>query len=132
MFRKLWGFMTDKQLVQELQGIRHELFHIRQEQFEIKEKLKAIMATQEEFNAQIAAANEKLDAIGTDVTNIGTSITAETQQILDFLATLPAGIDTSAMDGVVTRLGAAADSLSGTADSISGIFTPPVPAPTEG
>ena len=74
------------------------------------------MASQAEFDAQVQAANDKLDALGT-------AIQAESDQIAAFIASQPAGVDTSALDGVVTRLGAAAD-------SVSGIFTPPeTPAP---
>jgi len=85
------------------------------------------MSAQDDFNAQIQAANDKLDAIGTDVTNTQAAITAEAQQVADFIASQPAGVDTSALQGVVDRLGAAADSLGGTADAVGGIFTPPTP-----
>lgn len=66
--------------------------------------------TQEEFDAQIAAANTSLDDAATAVTN-------EAQQISDFIAMHP-GIDTSALSGVVTR-------LQGVATSVGNIFTPP-------
>ena len=77
----------------------------------IQEKLNKIMATQAELDAQVQAANDKLDALGT-------AIQAEADQIAAFIASQPAGLDTSALDGVVARLGAAAD-------SVSSIFTPP-------
>lgn len=66
---------------------------------------------QDEFNAQIAKATEDLDAIAA-------AVTAETKEIADFIASLPASVDTSALDGVVTRLG-------GVAQSVSDVFTPP-------
>jgi hypothetical protein len=75
------------------------------------------MATQAEFDAQIQAANEKLDALGV-------AIQAEADQVAAAIAALPAGVDTSALDGVVTRLGAAAD-------SVVNIFTPPDTTPAE-
>jgi ABC-type transporter Mla subunit MlaD len=74
-----------------------------------------IMATQQEFDLQITAANEKLDALGTAVAD-------EAAQLKAFLDSLPAGVDTSALDGVIERLG-------GIAESVGGIFTPTENAP---
>jgi septal ring factor EnvC (AmiA/AmiB activator) len=108
-----------------LEFLEKEFGSIKRQLNKINRRLDQIMATQEEFDAQIAAANASLDSISTDLTNISAAITAEAQQISDFIASLPAGTDTSALDGVVTRLGTTADSLSGTADAVGGIFTPP-------
>lgn len=66
---------------------------------------------QEEFDAKIAQANTSLDDIATAITN-------ETQQIIDFIASLPPNTDTSALDGVVTR-------LSTVSTSIGSVFEPP-------
>jgi len=79
----------------------------------INRRLDKIMSNQAEFDAQITAANEKLDALGT-------AVQAEADQVAAFIASQPAGVDTSALDGVVARLGAAAD-------SVGNIFTPPAP-----
>lgn len=88
---------------------------ILKNQEEIARRLNRIMANQEEFDAQVAALNTKLDGISTQ-------IAAEAQQIRDFITANP-GIDTSALDGVATRL----DGL-----NIGGIFEPPTEeTPTE-
>jgi len=79
--------------------------------YKMKGDLIYIMATQEEFDAKITAANEALDAIGV-------AVTAEAKQVADFIAAQPKSVDTSALDGVVTRLG-------GVAASVSDVFTPP-------
>lgn len=79
--------------------------------FLLKGRLDKIMANQADFDAQIQAANDKLDAIGT-------AISDEAKQIADFIANQPASVDTSALQGVVDRLGTVSD-------SVSGIFTPP-------
>lgn len=68
------------------------------------------MANQEEFDAQIARANTSLDGIAT-------AIAAEAAQIQAFIDAHPS-TDTSALEGVVTRL-----ETVGT--SVGGIFTPP-------
>ena len=94
---------------------------------EINRRLTQIMASQEEFDAQIAAANTSLDAIATDITAISAAVTAEAQQIADFIASLPPNVDTSALTGVVDRLGVAAGGLADTSTAIAGIFTPPAP-----
>ncbi len=78
---------------------------------EVKEDLNIIMGLQEDFDAKINAANAALDGIAA-------AVTAEAQQVADFIAGLPPEVDTSALDGVVTRLG-------GVADSVSGVFEPP-------
>ncbi len=77
----------------------------------LKELIKIVMENQAEFDAKITAANEALDAIGA-------AITAEAAQVSEFIAGLPASVDTSALDGVVSRLG-------GVAASVSDVFTPP-------
>lgn len=82
------------------------------------------MATQAEFDAKIDLANETLATIADDVTNIQEAITAEAAEIAAFIEANP-GIDTSALDGVQTRLTAVADNLGTTADSVENIFTPP-------
>lgn len=64
----------------------------------ILKKLEIIIMNQEEFNQEIAKANQSLDDIAVSITN-------ETQEIKDFIASLPPNVDTSALDGVVTRLG---------------------------
>jgi ABC-type transporter Mla subunit MlaD len=79
----------------------------------INRRLDKIMSTQAEVDAQVAAANEKLDALAT-------AIQAEADQVAAAIAALPAGVDTSQFDGVNTR-------LSAMADSVSNIFTPPAP-----
>jgi len=79
---------------------------------QLNRRTKIIMKTQEEFDAQIAAMKESLDAIPA-------AIEAEGQQIRDFIAANP-GLDTSALDGVVERLG-------GVAESIGTVFTPTEP-----
>jgi|GEM_PF-5659301 len=81
----------------------------------IERSLHKIMATQAEVDAKVAAANEKLDALGT-------AIQAEADQVAAALAALPPSVDISGFDGVVDRLGAAAD-------GVSNIFTPVEPAP---
>lgn len=76
---------------------------------QIKGDIKTIMGQQEEFNAKITAANEALDSIGA-------AVTAEAEQIAEFIRTHP-GIDTSSLDGVVTR-------LQGVSENIGTIFEP--------
>jgi hypothetical protein len=80
---------------------------------EIKEKLDTIMANQEDFDAQIARANAGIEAAVA-------AIAAEGQQIRDYIDANPS-VDTSALEGVATRL----ETLSA---SVGGIFEP---APTE-
>lgn len=77
---------------------------------EIQESLEIIMASQEEFDVKINAANAALDGIAT-------AVAAEAQQIADFIAANPT-VDTSALDGVVTR-------LEGVGESIGSVFEPP-------
>lgn len=81
---------------------------------EILQGVKKLMSNQEQFDAQITAANTALDAIAA-------AVAAEAQQIADFIAANPA-VDTSALAGVVTRLEAADD-------AISNVFTEPVVDP---
>jgi hypothetical protein len=80
----------------------------------IEEKIDKVMATQEEFDEQIAAANVALD-------EIATAIAAETAQIEAYIAANP-GVDTSALAGVVAR-------LEGVNENISAVFEPPAEAP---
>jgi len=115
------------ELSPELEALLVQILDQSRKLNKIQRSLDKIMSAQDDFNAQIQAANDKLDAIGTDVTNTQAAITAEAQQVADFIASQPAGVDTSALQGVVDRLGAAADSLGGTADAVGGIFTPPTP-----
>lgn len=77
---------------------------------EIQESLEIIMASQEEFDAKINAANTALDGIAT-------AVAAEAQQIADFIAANPT-VDTSALDGVVTR-------LESVGTSVGLVFEPP-------
>jgi predicted PurR-regulated permease PerM len=77
----------------------------------IIKEIKIIRMSQEEFDNQIAEANQKLDGLGE-------AIAAERQQIADFIASQPAAVDTSALTGVLARLG-------GISETVSGIFTPP-------
>jgi predicted PurR-regulated permease PerM len=81
----------------------------------IKKELRSIIMNQEEFDAKINEANASLEAIGV-------SVEAERQEVANFIAGLPAGIDTSGLLGVVSRLG-------GIATAVSGIFTPPAVEP---
>lgn len=81
---------------------------------EIRKETKIIMANQEEFDRQMAAVNAALDAVGS-------SIKSEAQEVKDFIAA-NVGVDTSALDGVVTR-------LEGVAVSVNDIFTPPIVTP---
>lgn len=74
------------------------------QQIQIKKDLKIIkgdteyiMGLQEDFDAKIDAANAALDSIAE-------AITAEAQQIADFIAHNP-NVNTAALDGVVARLG---------------------------
>lgn len=80
---------------------------------DLKKELETMSEKQDEFDAKITAANTALDAIGE-------AVAAEAKQVADFIATNPQ-IDTSALDGVVTRLEAVDD-------SINTVFEP---APTE-
>lgn len=77
----------------------------------ILEKLRIIIMNQEEFDNEIAKANQSLDDIAVSITN-------ETQEIKDFIASLPPNVDTSTLDGVVTRLGSVSA-------AISEVFTAP-------
>ncbi len=95
--------------------IQTQLTKIQRDIDKIKENQKIIMSNQAEFDAQIQAANDKLDALGT-------AVQAEADQVKAFIDSQPAGVDTSALDGVVARLGAAAD-------SVNNIFTPPATEP---
>lgn len=88
---------------------------------QIIRRLNLIMSKQEDFDAQIQAANEKLDGIGS-------AVAAEAAQVAEFIAANPA-VDTSGLAGVVERLG-------GVGASVSGIFEPaaepaPEPAPSD-
>lgn len=78
---------------------------------EIQETLEIIMGNQAEFDAKITAANTALEGITA-------AIAAEAAQIAEFIAANPA-VDTSALDGVVTR-------LESVGTSIGSVFEPPV------
>lgn len=95
-------------------------------QHKIKGDLKKIMGQQEEFNAKITAANEALNGIATSQGEIADAIAAEAEQIAEFIRTHP-GIDTTALDGVVTRLTTANESLATVNEAISNVFEPPAP-----
>lgn len=86
--------------------------HVLQAINELKEIL---LMTQEDFDAQIADVNAKLDALGADVA-------AEADEIAAFIAAQPPEVDTSALSGVVDRLTALDD-------AVKGIFTPPATEP---
>ena len=72
---------------------------------DIKRSLKQIMSNQMEFDEKITRANTALD-------EVTVAISAEGQQIRDFIAANPA-VDTSALDGVVTRLESVNESIGG-------------------
>ena len=76
----------------------------------IRKETKTIMSNQADFNA-------KIEAVNTALTNLGTKIADEAQQIRDFVAGLPDEVDTSALDGVLERLNALSE-------SVGEIFTP--------
>lgn len=76
----------------------------------LKDILETIMATQAEFDAQLARMNTKLDALGTQISD-------EAQQIRDFIEANP-DLDTTGLEAVVSRLDAI---------DVSGIFEPPTP-----
>ena len=84
---------------------------------EILGRLNQIMANQAEFDEQITTANAALD-------DIQQKVTAEAQQVADFIAANPQ-IDTSALTGVVNR-------LQGVGASVENVFTPPVTEPSSG
>lgn len=90
----------------------HEDSEILQAINQLKE---IIIMNQADFDAQVAAINDKLDALGVDVG-------AEADEIAAFIAAQPPEVDTTALAGVVDR-------LSALDDGIKGIFTPPAPAP---
>lgn len=87
---------------------------------EIKNKLHKLerqMATnQAEFDAQLNTINEK-------VTSIFSTVTAEAQQIAEFIANNPS-VDTSALSGVAER-------LSQVESAVADIFTPTAVNPQE-
>ncbi len=85
---------------------------------DIKRSLQNIMSAQTDFDAKITKANEALDAIGT-------AIAAEAQQIADFIAANPS-VNTSALDGVVSRLESVDESVNTVFDANP---TPPQPTP---
>lgn len=91
----------------------------------IKERLNKIIMNQAEFDEQIRLANEALAGVGTSLTDIATAIQTETQEIIDFINSLPPEVDTSALTGVVANLQTANESLSTANESVSGIFTAP-------
>ena len=78
----------------------------------ISKRLNKIIMNQEEFDAQITAANTALDEIATAITN-------ETAQIIAYIESLPPNTDTSALTGVVDR-------LSTVSAAVGGVFEPPV------
>lgn len=90
---------------------------VTQQLEQIQEKLNKIMGLQEDFDAKINAANVALD-------EIALAVASEAQQIRDFIEAHPQ-VDTSALDGVLTR-------LEGVNESIGGVFEPaPVEPPVE-
>ena len=60
--------------------------------FKLQKELNKIMATQVEFDAQLKALNDEIDLMSADLTA--------------FIASQPAAVDTSALQGVVDRLAA--------------------------
>lgn len=101
-------------------------------QNEIREKLEQIIMTQEEFNVKIEAINTQVTAIGTTLDTVASDVAAEKQQVADFIAAHP-DLDTSALDAVVTNLGAIKDRVASTATDVTGIFPdPPPPPPADG
>jgi hypothetical protein len=95
--------------------------------FKLRQETKQIIMNQEEFDAQIAAANAALEGVNTSLTDIAAAIVAETAEIIAFIEGLPPEVDTSALTGVVTNLETANTALSTANESISGIFTAPAP-----
>ena len=84
---------------------------------QLTEALNNIMANQAEFDAKITQANTALD-------EIAAAVAAETAQIQAFIDANPS-VNTSALDGVVSR-------LEGVNESVAGVFEPTAPAePTE-
>ncbi len=74
------------------------------------------MGNQADFDEKINQANASLDTISEQ-------IKAESEQIATFIAENP-GVNTSALDGVVARLGSVAE-------SVGTIFTPPADETSE-
>lgn len=90
----------------------------------VKESLIYIMATQADFDAEIQAVNDKLGDLETDFSSISDAVKSEADEIAAFIAANPQ-VDTSALDGVQTRLTGVADNIDTVAGSVGGIFTPP-------
>lgn len=86
-------------------------FNVERQLIHINRRLRIIMSNQAELDTQVATANAKLD-------DLATAIQAEADQVAAFIASQPAGVDTSALNGVIDRLSAAST-------AVSGIFTPP-------
>lgn len=101
-----------------------ELYFIYQEQKRMSEK-------QDQFDQKISAANEKLDAISTDLAKVPEAISSEADEIKRFIEENEDEVDTSALDGVVERLNNLSESTSTLATNIGGIFTAPETANTE-
>lgn len=80
---------------------------------QIQKETKIIMSKQNEFN-------EKIGSINAAIETVGEAVASEAQQTRDFIASLPPEVDTSALDGIATR-------LSGLATSVGDIFVPAAP-----
>lgn len=89
------------------------------------------MANQEQLEALVATAQGSLDTITTELVSISEAITAESQQIADFIANSPDSLDTTTLEGFVSNLNAAATRIGTVKESVEGIFTPPAPATPE-
>jgi hypothetical protein len=98
---------------------------INRKQKEQERLLLFIIMTQEEFDAQIEAMNASIDRLVEDVSAIGAAVTAESEQIANFINSQPPGVDTTALEGVQARLSAISDNIDTVAESVEGIFTPP-------
>lgn len=76
------------------------------------------MPTQEEFNAQVKSINDSIDTLVS-------AVTAETAQVKAFIDAHP-DLDTSALDGVVSRL---TDAAAGVEAIDPNAAPTPIPAP---
>ncbi len=98
----------------------------RQELKELKRLINNMATKQEEFDAKITTLTERIDNLVTANEELATAVEAETAQIEEFMNNLPETVDTSALDGVITRLDSAVAEAEKANESVEGIFTPEV------
>ena len=79
--------------------------------------------TQAEFDAALADMQTSIDALTANQAAVAAAVTAEAQQIADFIAAHPA-VDTSGLATVQANLAAAVAASGGEATTVEGIFTP--------